>query len=53
MITREKFKRYEAVRRSGVTNMFEIRAVSRLSGLSNEEIISIMKNYARYKKEFA
>jgi len=52
MITKDKFDRYEAVRQSGATNMFDVRMVSRLSGLSNKEIIDIMKNYHRYEKEF-
>jgi len=53
MITRDKFDRFESVRESGVTNMFDLPVVSRLSGgLSKKEIIDIMKNYSRYQKEF-
>jgi hypothetical protein len=52
MITKEKFDRFEAVRRSGATNMFDVAVVSQLSDLSKGETIDIMKNYARYKKEF-
>ena len=44
-ITKEEFERYEAVRESGVTNMFDISTVRSLSGLSKEQIIHIMKNY--------
>ena len=52
MITKEKFDRYESVRRRGTTNMFDVRMVSNLSGLNKVEIIEIMKNYASYQKEF-
>lgn len=52
MITKEKFKRYESVRRSGLTNMFDVPVVSSLSGLSKEEIIDIMQNYSHYEEEF-
>lgn len=44
-ITEEQFRAYEAVRRSGVTNMFDLQAVSVLSGLSREEVIAIMEQY--------
>jgi len=52
MITRDKFKRFESVRRSGVTNMLDVARVSRLSWLHKAELIEIIKNYDRYKKEF-
>ena len=47
-ITNEQFDRYEAVRQSGVTNMFDTRTVSMLSGLTKDEILDIMKNYSEY-----
>lgn len=52
MITREKFNRYEAVRVSGITNMFDIKTVEALLGLIKEEIIEIMKNYSQLKESF-
>ena len=44
----KKFTKYLAVQESGVTNMFDIKTVSQLSGLEKEEIKDIMKNYSRY-----
>jgi len=44
-ITEEKFAAYEAVRKSGITNMFDLPVVRDHSGLSHEEIRTIMKNY--------
>ena len=47
-ITKEDFFAYEEVRLSGVTNMFDVKAVSRLSNLTREKILDIMKNYSIY-----
>ena len=44
-ITKEQFKAYEAVRVSGVTNMFMVSVVCDLSGLTKETVIAIMKQY--------
>ena len=52
MITKDKFIAYEKVRRSGVTNMFNVSVVSQFSGLDHKEILEIMKNYSKFKKEF-
>ena len=49
-ITREDFEAYEDVRISGVTNMFDVRAVEAYSGLSREVILDIMEHYSTYKK---
>jgi len=51
-ITQEQFESYEAVRESGVTNMFDARTVSKLSGLTREQIIAIMHQYGELKKQF-
>lgn len=51
-ITKEKFDAYESVRRSGVTNMFDVRMVQSLSGLNKEEIFYIMKNYNELMEKF-
>ena len=51
-ITEEKYRAYEAVRRSGLTNMFDVRMVCELSDLAHDEVLDIMKNYSRYKEEF-
>ena len=53
IITKEKFEDYVQVQESGVTNMFAVNLVSELSGLEKEEILDIMKNYSKYKKQFA
>ena len=46
-ITREEFEAYEKVRESGATNMFDARAVERLSDyvLDKKKIGTIMSNY--------
>jgi len=53
-ITKEKFEAYLAVQHSGVTNMWAVDTVIRLSGnsLTEADCLDIMKNYAKYKKEF-
>tara|TARA_R100000773_G_scaffold23513_1_gene20669 strand:+ start:10366 stop:10629 length:264 start_codon:yes stop_codon:yes gene_type:complete len=50
-ITTEQFNKYEAVRESGLTNMFNVRLVSNLSGLTNAQIFYIMKNYKALKDQ--
>jgi len=44
-INQESFESYENVRRSGVTNMFNIEKVIELSSLSSEEVKCIIENY--------
>ena len=51
MITKEQFKRYQAVQKSGVTNMWDIGKVAELSGLSKKVILEIMKNYNNLEEE--
>ena len=51
-ITQEQFEAYEDVRESGVTNMFAIKMVESLSGLSKETIMSIMKYYGELKDKY-
>lgn len=53
-ITEKKFKAYEAVRSSGVTNMFDVRTVVRLSMgmLDKEDCFEIMKNYEKLMKQY-
>jgi hypothetical protein len=52
LITKEKFEAYVGVQESGVTNMFDVRTVSMLSGLDREEIMAIMKNYSNLKEKY-
>lgn len=51
-VTKDDFASYESVRVSGVTNMFDIKIVSELSGLSREQILYIMKNYGELCKKY-
>jgi hypothetical protein len=52
MITKEEFLAYEEVRVSGKTNMFDVRNVEMLSGLSRKKIIEIIKNYGILKEKY-
>jgi|TARA_Y100000034_G_scaffold43202_1_gene52753 hypothetical protein len=58
MELKEKFLAYEQVRQSGLTNMFHTAVVIELAeeltdiDLTREDIVDIMTNYSKYKKEF-
>lgn len=52
MITKEEFERYEKVRRSGVTNMFNVNKVCLISKLPRFKIIEVMENYEQLNKEY-
>lgn len=55
---KEMFQAFEVVRKSGITNMFDtdkvIMYAKKLAHtvMVREDIIDIMKNYSKYKKEF-
>ena len=50
-ITKEQFTAYVRVQKSGVTNMFDIRNVTALTGLDKNQCLEIMENYGElYKK---
>ena len=51
-ISREQFEAYVNVQESGVTNMFDVRTVSDLSGLDKQEIMTIMKSYGELKEKY-
>lgn len=51
-ITKEQFKSFVKVQKSGVTNMFDTKKVSELSGLDKLTIIEIMENYSMYEEKF-
>ena len=51
-ITKKQFNRYEGVRLSGATNMFDVRNVTALSGLNKEQIMTIMKSYGELKDKY-
>lgn len=44
-ITKEEFIRYENVRRSGVTNMFDVEFVMSITWLSKQKVLYIMQHY--------
>ena len=52
MITKNEFQSYLDVQESGVTNMFDVRTVESISGLSKAKIMDIMKNYGTYAETF-
>jgi hypothetical protein len=51
-VTKELFEKYEKVRESGVTNMFDVKTVGQLSGLQREVIFDIMNNYDYLCKKY-
>jgi hypothetical protein len=51
-MTKKKFLRYLLVRNSGKTNMFDVRLVGYLTGLSKDDLIDIMKNYGSYEDKY-
>ena len=51
-VTREEFEAYTDVQRSGVTNMFDVKTVSELSGLGRPKLIEIMEKYDIYHKKY-
>ena len=53
-ITQEQFMRYEEIRESGVTNMFDVAYVRELSDgiLNKPEIMEIMSNYGELYEKY-
>jgi len=49
-ITKQEYEKYERVRASGVTNMYDSKFVKKLSGLSEEKQIAIMENFGELMK---
>jgi len=49
-ITKEEFQAYEEVRASGVTNMWDTKYVSLISGLDRLTILDIMRHYSELNK---
>lgn len=50
-ISKEEFEKYEMVRKSGVTNMWNVSKVRAFSGLSYDQIKFIMRNYSELKEK--
>lgn len=51
-ITEQDFLEYEDCREGGLTNMFDLRNVKMITGLSKDKIKAIMKNYDELVKKF-
>ena len=51
-ITKQQFKAYLQVQMSGVTNMFDLRNVTALTGLNKEQCITIMEQYNELDKKY-
>ena len=57
-ITKEKFEAFVEVQRSGMTNMFDVKAVSDLCRIRSDEVIStdevkeIMKQYDSLMEQY-
>ena len=52
IVTKEDCEKYERVRVSGVTNMFMVTYVCKLSGLDRDTILFIMENYNELNNKF-
>ena len=52
MNEKEKFEKYVKVQNSGVTNMFDVATVCRLSGLEREDAMDIMENYEELMEKY-
>ena len=51
-ITKAQFERYLRVQNSGVTNMFDLRNVTSLTGLDKNQCIAIMEQYSELVKKY-
>ena len=51
-ITQEQFDAYVEVQESGITNMFIVQVVSDYSGLSRQDIMTIMSNFSVLQEKY-
>ena len=51
-VTKDEFEASTYVQHSGVTNMFDVKTVSELSGLDRPKIIEIMEKYDIYHEKY-
>ena len=51
-IDKDDFELFEEVRTTGIVNMFIIKNVATMSGLSREKVLKIMNNYEDYRERF-
>jgi len=49
-ISKKQFESYVRVQKSGVTNMFDVKNVTALTGLNKKQIMEIMSNYNEIEK---
>ena len=52
-ITKQQFKAYLQVQMSGITNMFDLRNVTALTGLDKNQCIAIMEQYNELDKKYS
>ena len=52
-ISKKQFESYVRVQKSGVTNMFDIRNVTALTGLDKNQCIAIMEQYGELDKKYS
>ena len=52
-ITKDQFESYVRVQKSGVTNMFDIRNVTALTGLDKNQCIAIMEQYGELEEKYS
>ena len=52
-ITKDQFEAYVRVQKSGVTNMFDLRNVTALTGLDKNQCIVIMEQYGELDKKYS
>ena len=52
-ITKDQFTAYVRVQKSGVTNMFDVRNVTALTGLDKSQIMEIMKTYDELEEKYS
>ena len=51
-VSAKDFGKYLAIQRSGATNMFDIKVVKSLTGLSKEKLLYIMDNYSELYEKY-
>lgn len=51
-ISKAKFLRYENLRKSGDTNMYDLDYVKSVTWLTKDEVIAIMQNYHKLAEKY-
>ena len=51
-ISREEFLAYEDIRRSGVTNMWDVTYVSEVTGIPHDKVLIMMAHYGELAKKY-